>query len=86
MGGKNSLNDVYGDEFCYMDFVKDLEEKSNVEGGKIQWLWDSCISVIESDGHLMDMWDHIKPLNKHFHLYLIEFNAPTLLVLLPIKL
>lgn len=46
-----------------------LEEKYGAKGGKIQWLWDGCIFVIESDGNLMDMWDHIKSLNKHFQFH-----------------
>ena len=77
IGGKTFwLDDIDGDEFCYMDLVKDLEVKFGIKGGKIQWLWDGCISNIESDANLIDMWDHIKPLNKYFHLYLIESNAP----------
>ena len=73
IGGKSVwLNEIDGDEFCLIDLLKDVEDKCQVNGVKIQWLRGGSIKTIENDTHLMEMWDHIVVHENLFHLYVME--------------
>lgn len=43
------LNDIYSDEFCFIDLVKDIEDGCGFKDGKIEWEWEGLVAVIEND-------------------------------------
>lgn len=63
------LNDIYSDEFCFIDLVKDIEDGCGFKDGKIEWEWEGLVAVIENDTQLLNMWDHIENNSEVFKLY-----------------
>ncbi|KAM7489953.1 hypothetical protein LguiB_027437 [Lonicera macranthoides] len=81
VGGKKFvLGDVDGDEFCFMDLIKDIEEKAALTDFRVLWVKEGDLGVISNDVELIYMWDHIKAVKGVYHLYLEKISGPSTLI------
>lgn len=72
------LNVIDGEEFCFINLVKDIENGCGFKGAKIEWIPDGSIALIENGSQQLNMWDLIKSINGVFNLYYTKSSYPTL--------
>ena len=54
-GNSLSLDDVDGDEFCFNDLIKDIQEKTTLSSFRVLWVKDGVLCVVSNDTNLLYM-------------------------------